>query len=1148
LNGADRLNALIAAVRRRWFITVALRTAGGGMAAAALPLLAGVGAYWMFAPRGVPLLILASAAAVLAGAAAFLIFRGMEPRPDDTRVARFVEERLEHLPSGGPLDDTVVSAIQAAALAQDDPRRPFAGLVVAAALRRLEGIEAPALVPAEVLRRAALTAACGTALMMFALVLGGPPLGQAWQTARLIVFPQSISVEVLPGDVRIAAGRPLTIRVRLRADGRAFSAAKPSLVVSSGADQRTVEMRPDGDGFSFGFESIDRTFGYKVTAGAITSADYTVTALFPPRVKRIDLRYQYPSFTGLAPRGEEDGGDIFGPAGTRVRIAIHTDKPVVSGQLGMAKAPPDLRSAGERILEADLVLAHDDSYRVRLRDHDGLESDGDSEYFIRVMEDRPPDVRILRPGGDQGITPLQEISIEARAEDDYGVASLDLVYSVAGGKEHVVPFRTLAAGETQRTGAHLLAAEELDVRPGDVIAYYARARDVARGRRSIETKSDLFFLEVKPFNEEFVAAQSQASAAAGGDPQIDSLIQAQKDIISATWNIERRSAGGRSAEDVKAIAQAQADLKTRAEQVLAGTRGRRGRGVMPPQRIVQLPQPRPSAGSDPVGLAVEAMARALEQLASSRTRDAIPHEMSALNGLLQAQADVRRRQISQQARGAGNGGNRQTQDLSALFDKELQRQQQTNYEQRSPVEERQTPPASDQAMADRIKDLARRQEEISHQQQLLAQMNAEQRRRELERLAREQQELQRQTEELSKQMTPASSPQRGSQAGQQQQSSPAQQGQQSGQQQGQSQAGQQQAGQQGGGNPGMRSAAEQMRRATEDMRREDGESAARSGQRAADELRKLEAQMRGGADARERAAADLQAEAQQIAQEQRRIASEAERMEKNAGADARRRLAADKDRLSERVDALKREAQRLAEQPVPPGSAQGRQGGADRAGADEQSRARAAAGELERQQVAERMRASAQQMREGTKPPSGQGEGAIARTLDQVVEKLGGATSADARKLAEQLDRSRETRERLDSLESQIRAAEGTQDGRSQKLRQQYQQELGRARAEASGQAGGTDQRDGARGSTPEQHEFSRSAPGTEAYKQDRAGWEALRKDVNRALESRDAAVSRQLAKALGEDRFNAGGSERVPEHYRRLVARYYESLARARK
>jgi hypothetical protein len=42
--------------------------------------------------------------------------------------------------------------------------------------------------------------------------------------------------------------------------------------------------------------------------------------------------------------------------------------------------------------------------------------------------------------------------------------------------------------------------------------------------------------------------------------------------------------------------------------------------------------------------------------------------------------------------------------------------------------------------------------------------------------------------------------------------------------------------------------------------------------------------------------------------------------------------------------------------------------------------------------------------------------------------------------------------------------------------------------------------------------------------------------------------VSRRLGKVLGEQRLSAGGSQRVPEQYRHLVAKYYESLAKVKK
>src|SRR4029450_12538156 len=159
------------------------------------------------------------------------------------------------------------------------------------------------------------------------------------------------------------------------------------------------------------------------------------------RVTRIDLHYTYPAFSHLPPRDEQDGGDVYAPAGTRVRLAIHTDKPIATGHLALgSSAVLPLRGIDDCRAEAELVLSKDDSYRIRLADLDGLDSSGEAEYFIRLMDDRPPDVRIVRPSSDQGITPLEEVSVEARADDDYGVAQFDLVYTVAGRPPRVVPF------------------------------------------------------------------------------------------------------------------------------------------------------------------------------------------------------------------------------------------------------------------------------------------------------------------------------------------------------------------------------------------------------------------------------------------------------------------------------------------------------------------------------------------------------------------------------------------------------------------------------------------------------------------------------------------------------------------------------------
>ena len=237
-----------------------------------------------------------------------------------------------------------------------------------------------------------------------------------------------------------------------------------------------------------------------------------------------------------------------------------------------------LHRVADQVLEGELVLARDDSYRIGLTDRDGLRSSGETEYFLRVMDDRPPDVRILRPAADQQITPLEEVAIEARAEDDYGIAGVRAGLCRSRARAEGRALRAQSPASTlARAGTHTLAAEDLGVQPGDVITYYARARDVGRGKRPTETRSDIFFLEVRPFSEEFVLAQSQAMSGMASE-QIETLIAAQKEIINATWNIERRAASGagRSSVDITAIADGagRAEDARRRDGVARGTRPR----------------------------------------------------------------------------------------------------------------------------------------------------------------------------------------------------------------------------------------------------------------------------------------------------------------------------------------------------------------------------------------------------------------------------------------------------------------------------------------------------------------------------------------------------------------------------------------------
>ena len=1126
------LDNLLQDIRRRWRTSAALRAAARGLTVVAAIVAVAAAAERIIQPSDTPLLVLAAVTALLALAAVAWAAWPLRHRPGDRQIARFVEERVPEL------EDALVTAVeiqnQEHHRAGTAPANTFAPLVVAGAAAQLRSIDLARIVDPSETTRALRLAGAAAAVLIFAALFARPFIEKTTQVAYVRLFPASVSVLVRSGDMRIPAGRPVTISASVSGRRVALGRIAPAVTLESDGRTVTVPMVAAADGYELRIEALERSFKYRVTAGSARSDDYRVTALVPARVQRIELRYDYPSFTGLAPRQERDGGDVYGPAGTRVKLVVHTDKPVAAGRLAFQGSPAmELARAGERALESTLTLKQEGSYRVRLTDGDGLSSEG-IEYFVRVMDDRPPTVHILRPSGDQQITPLEEVPIEARADDDFGVASLDMVYSVSGGAEKIVPFTSLGGTDLARIGSRMLAAEDLKVKPGDVIAYYARARDIARAKQSTLARSEIFFLEVKPFNEEYSLAQSQAGMQSAAGAQLEGLIAAQKEIISATWNLERRAAAGRSAADIKDVADAQAELKARAEQAAGAARQRRRIGQEPMQQIT-FGQPTPPAAGDPVSAAVSAMNRALQQLQTQKTADAIPHEMAALNALLQAQAEIRQRQVSQQQNTGGNGGgNRQSQDLSNLFDRELKRQQKTNYETKAQVET-QPETAKDSAL-DKIRDLARRQEELNRRQKELAggQLSAEEKQRELEKLTREQEEIRRQAEEAARQMS-----QEGAQGARGAQ------------------------GAQGakGAQEDVRRALDQMRDAAAQGQKQDAAGAAARGEEAAQQLRRAESQMQNGSpDARRRALGDVQLESQQVAEAQRRVASEAERLDREGGgaADARRRLASEKEKLADRVDALQQSAQRL-----------GAEGAAD----------------LASQKLGEKMRASANGMREGKPGKLAPAEQQIAEALDKVARKINGADAGgakgDTQQIAEQLDEVRDARERLARLEKQMadatQAAEGSrgrgnaqQPGRAgqsgpegrqgergsggegsggnlQQLQQAYNRELQRTRELMDRVQRGTPE-SGGRMATPEQHEWSRSAPGTEAFKQDYAAWQSMAAGVTKALERAESAVAGRLAGAIAKDRLRAGGSERVPDAYRQRVSKYFESIATKKK
>ncbi len=1053
------LSAFLGAIRRRWRWLIALSAAAVATTGMAVALAALAAAFRLLHPAPDALLALSIGALAAGSAWAVRALRPAIARIDDGRIARFVEERRPEF------EDGLVTAVE---VRHRD--HTFASAIIASAAMQARQVEPDAIVPPRDLHRAAGRGAVACALLLVAGGVSLGPLDQAFDAARVRLFPSRLSLSVEPGNARVVAGAPLTLRARVEGLPRGFDA---SAVVNMSAGSRTWRqtMKREGTSFVLAIPAVAASFKYGVNAAGVRSPEFNVTVLHRPTLQRIDVSYRYPPYTGMPAREEADTGDIYAPAGTRVTLRARSDKHLTSGTLMLGSRAIALGPAGDpQVRETSFVVERDGSYRIDLTDADGLRSEPSSEYFVRVTDDRPPEVRIVRPESDRQVTPLEEVDVAAQAEDDYRVASLELVYAVGAQAEKVVPL-TRASGQSL-SGSHMLPVEDLKVRPGDVIRAYARAREPRPGGRQV--RSEMLLLEVAPFDQQFAFAQSQAGAMGGGE--LESLIQAQKNILNGTWNLLRREAAGRSDADVKALATAQTELKRRTEP--------QG-GVAPPR----------ASSDDPLPLAAAAMGRAADALGRAKLPDAVPQEMEALTQLGRALAENKRREVAQQRGGGGGGGNRSSEDLSTLFDRELLRQQQTNYENRQASTSEERDPESD--WQKRVRELAERQDDLAREQRRLAQqqLTEEERRRQLERLTREQEELRQQAEQLARELQ------------------------------------RRQAGSQSQQSESLKEAAEQMRGSAGDMRRNDPASASQRGSEAAERLRGAQQPSSGG-QTQPQSLGELQMEAQQLSDAQRRLDQQSKEGGR-AGAEAQRRERADaQNRLAERVDRLERAAKSLA-------------GG--RGDQRERQAAAQAARELDRQRVSGRMREQAQKLQRGGAPQSsaeGDPDRSLSSALERVAEQLGAGTDAETRRLAGEMARNRAARQKL---EETARRLEGAQREGNTDAQEELRNELQRGQQTLRDLQQRGDRPDSGMGrSAPEQHEWSRSAPGLESFKQDFARWEQLKRDITLALERRDLTIAQQLKRQKGSDGVNAGSVEELPNQYRTKVSRYFEALARA--
>ncbi|HEX7772986.1 MAG TPA: DUF4175 family protein [Pyrinomonadaceae bacterium] len=956
----------------------------------------------------------------------FALLRPLFKRISDARLARLIEE---HSPG---TEDRLVTAVEYSNGNGDSRISP----AIVSRLYQDANSTSAMLDVGNVIRRSRLMMYGGAALaslLIFAGVLKWGPkeisegVTQLVTPTTLAASPNALSIKVKPGTAKVPKGSDQDIIATLvNFDSQQVTIFARPLGSKDDFQGQVMEPAKAKTDFRFSIFNIQDSMEYFVESNSVRSDVFKLNVVDLPFVKQLDLTLNFPAFTNLSTKTVEDGGDIAALKGT---VATVTAK--LSGKVRAARIVfPDGKKTEMQLQGTDFVgqltVNDDTSYYIELVSVDGEAYRGSNEYDVTVLADQPPVISFDKPGRDRKATNLEEVFTQARAEDDYGVVSMDLHFSVNGGEEKKVNLQQLSRESARSlTGAYTFFLEEYNLKPGDFISYFAKARDASN-----ESTSDIYFIEVKPFEMEYKQSQQQGGGEqGGGEQEQNALSRRQKDLIAATHRLIREGdkyTDQERRDGYEAVAAGQEKLRTDTLEFLDRMGRRLGEIDESQKQVVEM--------AEHLKQAAKEMEGAPPPLRKESGKDALPPEQRALQRLLAADAIFREVQVAfgNQSSGSGQGGEREQQELAGLFELELDKMK-NQYETVQRAQQRQAEQQKSEAER-RLEELARRQQQALEEQRRRQQgaangSSSNQRQqqelieetrkaaRELERLSRERRDAQMQ--ELSRQLNQTADEMQKAQASARNNS-------------GESIAQNERA-------------LERLQQAQQRLQQMNGASGQRGGQ--------------SGSAGRQQQISDLRQRAAQAASRQREIAKDMENLARRGGQNAqdenskktREQLAERKDTLADTVNNLQQDIEQSARSMS--GGSQGQQRAA--------RQLKEAADSLARDRVADRIREGKQSLNSGQQQGAGRNdERAIERSLNNLSERLQAAEQsargANSSTAEENLDRTRQLADNLDSLRRRLdeRASgkNGQQQGQNSQQGQQGQR--GQQQGQQQGQEG----------------------------------------------------------------------------------------------
>ncbi len=606
-------------------------------------------------------------------------------------------------------------------------------------------------------------------LIAVVIALASQARSKAEPRVSLLSESRAVAVEVDPGNTEIERGTPLLVVARFRGG----APAEAMLVIDDQAHatkaQHAMTRSLEDPTFAGHVESVDSALAYHVEFEGKMSETFHVRVFEYPELLRTDARLSFPAYTGMETKIVEDIRHVTAVEGTELTLLCRLNKEVKTAHLVDADGQTIVLAPQQdntHVYATTFTLVDPKRFHVKLVDNEGRANKLATEIVVNVTRNRAPIVKVTQPAHDVQVSPLEELRLKAEVEDDFGLVRQGFSYSMAGREPLEIVLPGSGTAKSRKLNLeHMLDFESLHAVPDQLLTYFFWAEDIGPDGQPRRTSGDMFFAEIRPFEEIYRQGEQPPSGSAASEQEgeqgnaqaSDQLAELQKQIINGTWKLIRRETGSKPSaklgEDGKVLEQSQQAAIEQAGQLAGRLQDATSkRNLEEATRSMKDAEKRLAEVADKSSVTALNPALAAEQAAYQALLKLRAREFEVIRG---------NRQQRQGGRSQGSSQSRRQLDQLELTDQENRYEdQRTARAQQENLSQREREQRETGQVLNRLRELAQRQNDVNQRlKELQSALEAartqparEEIERQLKRLRDQQQQILRDTDELRERM------------------------------------------------------------------------------------------------------------------------------------------------------------------------------------------------------------------------------------------------------------------------------------------------------------------------------------------------------------------------------------------------------------